>query len=143
MLFTWNVLWHMTYVCAQEYGVTHHLCVCRSMCVCVYIYMLTVASCTTSTNDFTLFLCFMSTHKLYRFFFIIHTLQSLPLCTYRLVFVPSVCMCVSLLVPLFCFIFTRTRDIIWIAYYIHIYYPFGVQLACVHGAAQLNDLVTI
>lgn len=42
-----------------------------------------------------------------------------------------------------CIIFTRTRDIIWIAYYIHIYYPFGVQLACVHCAVELNDLVTI
>lgn len=43
----------------------------------------------------------------------------------------------------FCIIFTRTRDIIWIAYYIHIYYPFGVQLACVHCAIELNGLVTI
>lgn len=117
-------VWRMR---AHEYGVTP------------LVYMLMVASCTTSTNDFTLFLYFMSTHKLYRFFFQMYTL-----CAKYISSLVSLSLSLSLLLSVSCcIIFTRTRDIIWIAYYIHIYYPFGVQLACVYCAVELNDLVTI
>lgn len=55
MLFTWNVLWRMTYMSSCEY-----------VCVCLWY-----ASCATSTNDFYFVsLCFMSTHKLYKILFL-------------------------------------------------------------------------
>lgn len=96
---------------AHEYDVTPLLCMYAFVCIH------TVVSCATSTNDFYFVsLCFMSTHKLYRFLFSRRVF-------YSTAFLPSKCTHthishgyasefltdgVSLCVP----IFMRMRDII-------------------------------